>query len=168
MMKILLTGKPKSGKSTLLKKIISEIPNKIGLVAHEVLGENGRVGFEVETHAGDKTTIAHIDFKTPHQVSKYFVDVKNLESLIPMVSEFPQDAFLYLDEIGQMQLFSERFKGLVLRYFDSANTCVATLTAVYEDPFIGDLKKRKDVTVLEISPATRDETESTLRTLIGL
>ena len=52
-----MTGLPKSGKSTLLKKIIETIPNKIGFVTNEILKENERVGFEVETHLGKEMYI---------------------------------------------------------------------------------------------------------------
>ncbi len=153
---ILITGKPKSGKSTLLRKLIAEIPNKVGFVTNEVLAKNGRVGFEMEIHTGHKVTLAHIDFKTAHQVSKYFVDIENLESLVPEVSNFDSKNFLYLDEIGQMQLFSEKFKDLTLAYLDSSNTCIATVSYVYEDNFTNDIKKREDVILVELSAESRE------------
>jgi len=98
---IIITGEPKSGKSTLLKKLIADIPSGVGFVTNEMLGENGRVGFEIETYAKQKTILAHVDFETPNKVSKYFVNVNNLETILPSVSHFDNSNVLYLDEIGQ-------------------------------------------------------------------
>ncbi len=163
---ILITGKPKSGKSTLLKKLVSDIPNKVGFVTNEILGQAGRVGFEAETFAGEKTTIAHVDFQTPQQVSKYFVDTNNLEAVLPKVAKFGANDFLYLDEIGQMQLLSKEFKQLVLKYLDSPNTCLATLSCIFEDDFTRALKERNDITLVEISAEDREEKERLIRQLI--
>ena len=70
---ILLTGQPKSGKSTLLKKIIEDMQNKVGFVTNEILEMEGRIGFEIETSQGEKAIIAHIGLDTPNKVSRYSV-----------------------------------------------------------------------------------------------
>ncbi len=163
---ILITGKPKSGKSTLLRNLVSNIPDKVGFITNEIRNESGRVGFEIETNLGHKTILAHIDFKTPHKVSKYFVDVEKLDSIIPEVSRFGKDDLLYLDEIGQMELFSEAFKKLVLTFLNSENTCLATISAVYEDNFTQTIKKRKDIILVEISAEDREEKEMFMRQLL--
>lgn len=162
---ILITGNPKSGKSTILRKLISYIPNKVGLLTNEILGKDGRVGFESETHTGKKTRIAHVDFKTEFKVSKYFADTKNLESLIPEVSNFNNEDFLYLEKIGQMQVFSNEFKNLVVTYLNSPNTCLATISQVYEDGFTKNIKERDDIILVEISAENREKTEQFLSQL---
>lgn len=159
---ILITGKPGSGKSTLLKKIVGAIPQKVGLVTSEILEDGKRVGFEIETHEKHRAVLAHVNFKTPVKLSdrsKFFIDINNLEALIPEVSEFHADDFVYLDEIGQMQLLSHQFQQLVTRYLDSENTCLATLSSVFEDDFIKSIKERNDVIIVEITAETREETE---------
>ncbi|MFA7309071.1 MAG: nucleoside-triphosphatase [Patescibacteria group bacterium] len=154
---ILITGKPKSGKSTLLRTLITPIQNKVGLVADEVLGEEGRIGFDVETHTGAKVPLARVDIETPYRVGRYFVDIKSLDSIIPEVSRFTSDDLLYLDEIGQMQLLSEKFKKLVTTYLDASNTCIATISNVFEDDCIKSVKERDDIILVEISPEDREE-----------
>jgi len=163
---ILITGKPKSGKSTLLRKLIADIPNKVGFVTNEILGKYGRVGFEIETYSGYKTILASVDFETKNKVSKYFVSVENLESVLPEISNFKNDNFLYLDEIGQMQLFSNKFKKLVLQYLNSPNTCMTTLSNVFEDDFTKSLKERHDIILVEISTEDREEKEKFLVQLL--
>ena len=165
---ILITGKPKSGKSTLLQKIIKTIPNKIGFVTPEIRENGERVGFTIETSDGGKFTLAHVNFETPHKVSKYFVDIPSFEKGIEVISNFNDSHFLYIDEIGQAQLFSDNFKDLVLNYFNSSNKCLVTLTCVYEDGFISEIKKRDDVTIIEITPENREEQEKNIIRLIAL
>jgi nucleoside-triphosphatase THEP1 len=47
---ILITGMPRSGKSTLLKNIISRIEDKVGFITHEIRKNGERTGFEIETN----------------------------------------------------------------------------------------------------------------------
>ena len=164
---ILITGKPRSGKSTLIKKLIADIPNKVGFVTSEIAGENGRIGFQIETHAGDTAVLAHVGLETPYRVSRYSVDVQNLESMIPKVIAFEEGDFLYLDEIGQMELFSKDFEKLVLKYLDSPNNCLATLSCVFENDFTRCLKEREDIIIVEISAENRSEKEKFITKLIG-
>ena len=105
---IIITGEPKSGKSTLLANIIKDIPNTVGIVTKEIQKNNARVGFEIESHANHKVILAHIESETKYKVSKYFVNIENLESILSEISTFKKGDLLYLDEIGQMQLFFQR------------------------------------------------------------
>ena len=163
---ILITGKPRSGKSTLLERMVSRIPNKVGFLTKEMRVAGERMGFEIETHLGSKTVLAHVNSKTDYRVSRYFVDIRNLESIIPEVSTFGKGDILYLDEIGQMELFSEKFKDLVLSYFDSPNTCLAALSQVYRDEFTDNIRKRNDVFIVEISESDRGEKEKFIEQLL--
>ncbi len=163
---ILITGQPKSGKSTLLRKLIAAIDDKVGFVANEVLVDGQRVGFEVETSSGQKAPLADINFPTAHKVAKYYVNVDGLESVLPGVSDFQPETLLYLDEIGEMQLFSEKFKDLVLAYLNAENTCLATISSVYENDFTKSLKERDDSILVEITAENRSEQELFLAQLL--
>lgn len=163
---ILITGQPKSGKSTLLRKLIAAIDDKVGIVANEVLAEGQRVGFEVETSSGQKAPLADVNFPTAHKVAKYYVNVDGLESVLPEVSNFQPETLLYLDEIGEMQLFSEKFKDLVRKYLNAENICVATISSVYETDFTKSLKERDDIILVEITAENRSEQELFLAQLL--
>lgn len=164
---ILITGMPRSGKTTLLKRIIEKIDQKVGFVTNEVRKDGERIGFEIETNTGEKSMLANVNFKTNFKVSKYFVDIKNLDLIIPKLEDFKDSDLLFIDEIGQMELFSDKFKNLVLKYLNSPNTFIATLSKVYANKFTESIKNRADVILIEITRETRDETERHLKALLG-
>jgi len=164
---ILLTGMPRSGKSTLLERIVEEQQNKVGLLTKEVRENEERTGFEAVNHLGEKALIASIYVKSEIQISKYFVDFENLNKLIPSVLKFNKTNFLYLDEIGQMQMHSERFKELTLTYLNSDNVCLATVSKIYSDAFIDSVKNRPDIILVEITPENREEKYQFVTKLIG-
>lgn len=157
---------PKTGKSTLLKKLISNFENKVGFVTNEIRENGERIGFEIETYLGEKSVLANINLKTDFKVSRYFVDVISIDNIIPKVTKFGDEDLLFIDEIGQMELFSENFKQLVIKYLDSSNICIATLSKVYINNFIEKIKNRDDVILVEISVDNRNLKERHLETLI--
>lgn len=156
---IIITGMPGSGKSTLLREIISTIPKKVGFVTNEVLGSDGkRTGFEIETNNSNHAILASTNLYQTAQfkVSRYGVSLQGLETIMPQVSEFSKEDLLYLDEIGQMQLYSGQFNKFVTNYLDSANICLATLTKAYDSEFIKSIKSRQDSFIFEITLENRE------------
>jgi hypothetical protein len=93
------------------------------------------------------------------------VKPENLDSVISEVERFDDKALLYLDEIGQMELFSEKFKKLALAYFDSPNTVIATVSA-YNDSFTEEIKKRPDAYLVEITESNREKSLEKILMLI--
>ncbi len=164
---ILLTGMPKSGKSTMLERIISEQNNKMGLITKEVREDGERTGFEMFTHNEQSAILASIYFDSEIQVSKYGVKILSLDKIIPFVSEINSKDILYLDEIGRMQMHSESFKELATQYLDSENTTLATITMNYSDDFIKSVKERNDIILVEISPENRESKYEFVSKLIG-
>ena len=160
---IILTGMPGSGKSTLLARLVEKIPKKRGFLTREILNEEGqRVGFECVGDNDYTQRLAHVDFKDPinHQkrVGKYGVFVKGFEAFINQrrFSDFSEGEILYLDEIGQMQLYSEKFRELARAYLDSENLFLGTLSELYHNDFTEEIRNRKDVDIFEITPENRD------------
>lgn len=163
---ILLTGMPKSGKSTLLERIVAEQINTIGFLTKEIRENGERTGFEVINYRGEHTPIASTKFNTNIRVSRYFVNIENLDKTVPSVSSFNKNNLLYLDEIGLMQIYSEKFKNLALKYLDSENLCLATIK-VYNDEFMNNIRSRKDIILVEINPENREERYQFVTKLIG-
>jgi nucleoside-triphosphatase len=78
--KILLTGRPGCGKTTLIKRIASKLGRAAGgFYTEEIRRGRTRVGFKLVTLDGDEAVLAHVDFKTSERVSKYGLDLSALE-----------------------------------------------------------------------------------------
>lgn len=179
---IILTGMPKSGKSTLLAGLVEKILNKRGFLTREItIGEEDdtegvgeekkkeRVGFEVVGDNGYTQRLAHVNFNfnQAHRVGRYGIFVVGFEAFINQqrFSEFSGEEILYIDEIGQMQLYSDKFKDLVRRCLDSDNLFLGTMTAVYHNYFIKEIRNRGDIEVFEVTPENREYVREKLEKL---
>jgi len=155
--KILLTGMPRSGKTTLLNKALSDIPNKTGFITEEIRKDGERTGFKIVTSKGTKAVLASIEYDTPLKVSKYCVDIEALDKILPTLEEVDSSDVLYIDEIGQMELFSKHFKNFTDKYLDSENVFIGTISKIFSNDFTKNVLARKDITVFEITEENRDE-----------
>jgi nucleoside-triphosphatase len=164
--KILLTGLPRSGKSTLLERVLESIPDKRGFVTREVRRDNERIGFEIVDDENRRRMLASVEFDTPQKVSRYCVDIPGFERTLPRFFRYDETQVLYLDEIGQMELFSDRFKALALNYLNSTNTFIGTISKIYEDEFIKSVKGRSDIVLIEITPENREQKYGEIRNLL--
>jgi nucleoside-triphosphatase THEP1 len=109
-MNILLTGLPKSGKTTLIEKIIQKLNRPaFGFYTKEILENKKRVGFSLITLSGNKVILSHQNFKSNYRVGKYGVDVQGFEGMaLPEIEKGIQEkGIIVIDEIGKMELFSE-------------------------------------------------------------
>lgn len=148
---LIITGSPGTGKTTYISNVIKGVINKTGIITNEILNEDRRLGFEVVTSTGLKTILAHINGTSIHNVSKYKVFPDNLDRIIDLMPSIDPNHLLYIDEIGEMQLFSDKFKALCLNYLNSSNKCLMTLSKVYPSEFIEKIKDRKDSIVIDFS-----------------
>lgn len=161
-MKILLIGQPKSGKTTMLAKLLERVSSKRGLVTQEVRENDERIGFDLVDSHGNTAPLARTDKQTPYPVGRYFVDVKALNGFIKPLFAFGARELLYIDEIGQMQLYSSRFKSLVNKYLEADNDFLGTITSVYNDEFVESIKSRRGILICEVTPDNRVELEQGL------
>ncbi|HSD55535.1 MAG TPA: nucleoside-triphosphatase [Candidatus Saccharimonadales bacterium] len=161
-MKILLTGLPKSGKSTMLANLIADVRPKHGLTSPEVRERGERTGFDLCDEAGNIAPLSRVGTVTNYPVGRYYVDLKSLESFIEQLFNYHSDDLLFIDEIGQMQLYSERFKHLVRDYIEAQNDFIGTISQVYDHPFINDLKQNQDILLCVVTPENREHLQAAL------
>ncbi len=154
--KIFLTGQPHCGKSTLLEAIINKIPQKQGFLTKEIKENGTRTGFEIITASGEKATLASIQSTSPIRVSKYGVNISTFETMLSPLFSFEKKDLLYIDEIGQMELYSDRFQDLVRSYLTAANPFIGTLSAVYDHSLIRKIRQMDDVKVVEVTAENRN------------
>ena len=76
----LLTGKPGTGKTSLIRQIVSGLGGGAGGFYTEEIRNGGvRAGFKLITLDGEEAQLAHTGTKSRHRVSRYGVDTDSLE-----------------------------------------------------------------------------------------
>ena len=159
--RVLLEGRPGTGKSTVAARRAELLRERripiSGFVTHELREGRTRVGFTIETFDGRRATLAHVDFRGPPRVGKYGVDIAAFERLALTALEKPtRDGVVVIDELGKMELASEPFREAVASLFEAPANLVATVH-VFRDAFTDALKRRRDVEVVQVTKASRDE-----------
>ena len=160
-MKILLEGRPGSGKTTVAVRLVDVLRERgvavTGFVTHELRERGRRVGFEVETFSGRRATLAHTSFSGPPRVGKYGVDVDAFETVaLAALEQPPRGGLVVIDELGKMELASEPFRSAVSKIFETDASIVATVH-VFAHPLTDGLKHRADVERIRVTHASRDD-----------
>ncbi len=157
--KVLLTGRPGCGKTTLIKRLVNELQVRAGGFYTEEMRERGaRVGFKLVTLEGAEAVFAHVDFKTPERVGKYRLDLSAVEKIgVEAVREAARRKWLVvIDEIGPMEIRSAVFREAVNEALDSPEAFGMLATIVARSlPFTDAIKARSDVTVIEVRTENR-------------
>jgi len=140
--KILITGPPRCGKSTLISKLIEHFSKNFkiyGFLTPEIRKENKREGFYVmDIYSKKRFPLARVgNFNTKYKLGKYSVFVQDFENYIneflDSIKQFP-DLIFCIDEIGKMELFSKKFQELVKRLFQSDDIIIATIGKKIKHP----------------------------------
>lgn len=159
----LLTGAPRSGKTTVVERVLDRIEDRGftigGVYSPEIRVEGDRVGFEiVDALTGESAVMAHRDFDAGPRVGSYRVDVGNVDAVAgTAVSEGLDVAdLLVVDEIAPMEVESEVFVREVRRALDADLPVVGVVHQRSTSGFIGEVKTRADTEVLEVTRANRD------------
>lgn len=163
---LLLSGRPGVGKTTLVRRVLQELNNvpAVGFYTVEIRSEGRRRGFRVVTLDGQETVLAHVEIRSKHRVGRYGVDVAAFERVVlPRLTVAPPTRLVVIDEIGKMECFSHAFREAVVLALDTDTPVLATI-ALRGDRFIEGLKARKDVAVIEITPANRNHLARDLAT----
>jgi nucleoside-triphosphatase len=127
-----------------------------GFFTEEIRESGRRVGFRIETIEGERGTLAHVEFSGPPRVGRYGVDLEEFDRIaLPSLAEAPRSGVTVIDELGKMELASERFRDAVSRLLEQAVPLVATVHA-YRHPFTDALKRREDVELERITRQNRD------------
>ena len=162
--KVLLTGRPGCGKTTLIKRVVNNLPRRAGgFYTEEIRDGVTRAGFKIVTLDGEEVVFAHVDLKTPERVGKYRLDLSALERIgVGAVHRAVRARRLVIiDEIGPMEIRSAIFRHAVNEALDSGVPVLATIFA-RSLPFTDAIKSRPDVTLIEVRPDNRKRLVSEL------
>jgi nucleoside-triphosphatase len=158
-----LTGSPGVGKTTLLLKIVDILRAKGyrvgGMVSREVRSHGARIGFEIlDLASGKRGWLAHVNQKTGPQVGRYRVNLEDLdnvgaEAILKAVRECD---IVAVDEIGPMELFSEKFKLAVNDVLKSEKLLVGVVHWKARDKLVDAVKRGEDSEIFTVTRENRD------------
>jgi nucleoside-triphosphatase len=155
----LLTGRPGTGKTTVVRQAVAESEARAGgFYTEEIRSRGARKGFRLVTLDGQDAVLAHIDISGPHRVSKYGVDINSLEKVgvNAIQRAIAESDLIVIDEIGKMELFSPRFREAVLKAIDSGKKVLGTIM-LNPNPFADEIKRHPGVRVIELSRPNQDQ-----------
>jgi len=163
--KIGITGMPSVGKTDTLIKIIQALEDHgyvvEGMITEPIIEKKKRVGFYVtDWQTREREVFAHIDFELKDKIGKYGVDINALEVIgVPAVEKAITDEevnIIVIDEIGKMEMLSEKFCEMVIEALDSDKPIMVTLHKKSRTPLLQDVRRRDDIRILEVTPVNRN------------
>ena len=155
---LLLTGKPGTGKTALIKETLTETEVKAGGFYTEEIRIGGvRQGFRIVTLDGKEVILAHVSISSPYRVSKYKVDVDSLDKIaVPALHQALKESdLIVIDEVGKMELLSPQFKEVVSQAIDSGKKVLGTIM-LNPHPFADKIKSHPQVRTLLVTGDNRN------------
>jgi nucleoside-triphosphatase len=163
--KLLITGPPRSGKTTLIRRLVAGLSGAAGFYTEEITERGVRKGFRLAALGGGEGVLAHVDFGGPRRVGKYGVDLEGFERFLDGL-DLENAPVVVIDEIGKMECLSGKFRDLIGKLLASDRTVIATI-ALRGTPFIEGLKGTPGVEVVEMTEKNREEVLSELKALLS-
>ncbi|MCL7394286.1 MAG: NTPase [Thaumarchaeota archaeon] len=157
-----LTGLPGSGKTTAILRIVNrlmELGIKVGgMYTQEIRDRGRRIGFAVKSISGGEGILAHINLKNGPRLGKYVVNLNDLESVgVAAILEAIEGAdVVVVDEVGPMELYSEKFRHAVEELLTSSKHAIITVHYKSRDPLILKVKELAGKRLITLTPENRD------------
>ena len=152
----------------MIQRVVNDLAVPAGgFYTEEMRAGRERVGFKLITLEGKEAIFAHVNFPAAagsERVGKYGLDLTKLETVGVEAVRAAVHArqLVVIDEIGPMEIRSAAFCDAVNKAFESDVSILATIVA-RSLPFTDAIKKRSDVSLLEVHLSNRQELFSTLR-----
>ena len=159
---LLITGSPGSGKTTVLLNAIEALKVRgysvSGMISREVRTCGTRVGFEIlDLSDGRRGWLAHVNQKQGPRVGRYYVNLDDLNNIgaraiIEAAKNFDVVA---IDEIGPMELHSERFREAVESAVESGRLLIGTIHWKMRSNLTEKIKAREDTEIYKVTYENR-------------
>ena len=161
---LILTGAPGVGKTTVLTKTVDALKAKGvrvgGMVTREVREDNVRVGFEILDLTNNKHGwLAHVNGQGGPKVGKYNVNLKDLDIIgtTAITQALEKCDVIVIDEIGPMELFSQKFKQVVTQALESKKLMLTVVHGKAKDPLVTQIKRRVDAEIFNVTFSNRED-----------
>jgi len=130
-MKVVVTGQPGVGKTTLVERVLAEVPLRAGgMITREIRKVGRRVGFAViDVATGREGVLAHIHLPHGPRLGRYRVNLEDLEEVGAAAIEWAVEhaELIVVDEVGPMELKSLRFVAAVERALEAPKHLLLTV-----------------------------------------
>ena len=171
MPKIGITGLPNVGKTATLAAICRKLERDDfivgGMITRAYRPGDGTVreGFYVEDwRTGEKEVFASKKFNTKYKAETddgvYFVNLDPLDRIgVKAIQQSVDDEdvdIIIIDEVGKMEMHSEKFNEVVKTSLDCPKPVIMTLHKKSRNPLLQDLRRRDDVRILEVTPVNKN------------
>ena len=161
--KIGITGLPNAGKTQALIKVIEMLEESEqsvgGMITEPITKKNRRLGFYiVDWMTKEKDVLAHVDFDSKVIVGRYKVNIDALERIgVNAIENAGAECdIIIIDEVGRMEVESERFVDAVKKILEEDKPIILTLHKKSRNPLLQDIRRRDDVRILEVTPINRN------------
>jgi len=159
----LLTGKPGTGKTSLIKQAVTELEGRAGgFYTEEIRSQGTRLGFRLVTLDGHEAILAHTDFNKRFQVGKYGVDSLDRVGVSALRKAAEQCDLVVVDEIGRMELFSADFREAVLEIIGGEKRVLGTIM-LHANPWADAIKRQPQVILVTVTRASYQQVLEDLR-----
>ncbi len=155
----LITGYPRVGKTTLINDLARNLyKSSIGMITKEIREKGKRIGFKIETLSGSEFLLASKHNKTSrYRVANYGVYLENLDRVVDIletqIQEFNAELII-IDEIGKMELFSNRFERF-LEYCLDTKKVLGTIS-LKDNDYTRQIKERSDTIIYHLAIENRN------------
>ncbi|MBI3292765.1 MAG: AAA family ATPase [Elusimicrobia bacterium] len=162
---LFIAGTPGVGKTTLIKEVTLPYRDRIGgFFTEEIREGRNRLGFVLKTFDGREGLLAEKGRKTPHKVGKYGVEVSTLDAVGTPALELAiqEKDLIVIDEIGVMEMFSERFHAVLMQCLTSPKRVLATIRAGAK-PFTEEIQRLANTATWRLTRANYPEIKQNVR-----
>lgn len=162
---LFIAGTPGVGKTTLLRELTLGKRERIGgFYTEHILSGRMRKGFMMRTFDGQDRVLASKGLKSSHQLGKYGVDINALENVgIPALKlALMTKDLIVIDEVGAMEMMSERFRQTLLECLTSTKPVLATIRAASQ-PFSDQVKKFSDTQTIILTKSNYNQVKAQIR-----
>src|SRR4030067_714315 len=102
--------------------------------------------------------------KTGPMIGKYRVNIGDLENVgVQAITEAIKNSnVIAIDEIGPMELFSQKFRDATQKTLESHKLVIAVVHWKAQNRLINDAKNREDAETITVTPENRDHLSETI------
>lgn len=159
--RVLLTGRPGCGKTTVVIRTVEQVGRDrcSGFYTEEVRSQGRRIGFDVVSLEGHRAPLARVGEEGP-RVGRYGVQLDEFEQVGVSALERGldrRDHLLVVDEVGKMELFSDRFRSVLSRLLEESKSPVLGTLMRGRDRLVDRLRTSPNTRTIEVTVENRDD-----------